>query len=58
MIPSKEAGMKLPITGLLEHCYGLVEYAKKTLSLARVSYLVNGVKYLRRQEVKVGVMYY
>ena len=50
--------MKLPISGLLGHCYGLVEYAKKTLSLVRVSYLVNGVKYLRRQEVKVGVLYY
>ena len=58
MIPSMEAGMKLPISGLLGHCYGLVENAKKTLSLVRVSYLVNGVKYLRRQEVKVGVLYY
>ena len=34
-------------SNLLEHWYGLVPYAKKILSLARVSYLVNGVKSLQ-----------
>ena len=43
---------------LLEHWYGFVEYAKKILSLARVSYLVNDVKSLRHQELRVGVTYY
>ena len=47
LIPLEEAGMKLSISDLLEHCYGLVEYAKKILSLARVSYLANCVKSLR-----------
>ena len=42
LIPLKEAGMKLSISDLLEHWYGLVEYAKKILSLVRVSYLVTG----------------
>ena len=40
MIPLKEAGMKVSILDLLGQWYGLVEYAKKTLSLAEVLYLV------------------
>ena len=47
LIPLRGAGMKLSISDLLEHWYGLVEYAKKILSLTRLSYLVNGVKSLR-----------
>ena len=39
-IPLKEAGMKVFIPDLLEQCYKLVEYAKKTLFLAGDSYLV------------------
>ena len=58
MTPLKEAVMILSISDLLEHWRGLVEYVKKILSLARVSYLVNGVKALGHQEVKVGAMYY
>ena len=37
MIPLKEAGMKLSISDSLEYWCGLVEYAKKILSLARVT---------------------
>ena len=44
LISLKEAGMKLSISDLSEHWCGLVEYAKKILSLARVSYLVTGRK--------------
>ena len=40
MIPLKDAGMKVSILDLLGQWYGLVEYAKKTLSLAEVLYLV------------------
>ena len=47
LIPLKEAGMKLSTSDLLEHWSGLVEMAKKIFSLARVSYLVNGVKSLQ-----------
>ena len=37
MIPLKiEAGMKVPVLDLLGQRYGLVEYAKKTLSLGGV----------------------
>ena len=36
--------MKLSISDLSEHWCGLVEYAEKILSLARVSYLVTGRK--------------
>ena len=50
--------MKLSISDLLEHWYGLAEYAKKILSLAKVSYLANGVKYFRHEELKVGATYY
>ena len=44
LIPLKKAGMTLSISSFLEHWYGLVENAKKILSLTRVLYLVNGVK--------------
>ena len=47
LIPLKEAGIKLSISGLLKHWRRLVEYEKKILSLARVSYLVNGIKSLQ-----------
>ena len=40
MIPLKEAGMKISVLDLLGKWYRLVEYAKKTLSLAGVLYLV------------------
>ena len=56
MIPLKEAGMKLSISDSLEYWCGLVEYAKKILSLARVTN--NDVKSSRYQEIKVGVTYY
>ena len=36
MISLREAGMKVSILDLLGQWYGLVEYAKKTLSLAGV----------------------
>ena len=39
-----EDGMKVSIRDLLEQLYKIVEYAKKTLSLARVSYLVTRCK--------------
>ena len=39
-IPLKEAGMKVSIPDLLKQWYELVEYAKKTLFLDGVSYLV------------------
>ena len=44
MLPLKEAGMKVSILDLLGQWYGLVEYAKKTLSLAGVLYLVTWCK--------------
>ena len=56
LIPLKEAGIKLSIFDLLEHWYGLVEYAKKIVSIFKVSYLVNDVKSLQHREVKVGVV--
>ena len=37
---SKEAGMKESTPDLLEQWYELVEYAKKALSFAGVSYLI------------------
>ena len=58
LIPLKEAEMKLSISDFWKHWYGLVEYAKKILSLVRVSYLVNGVKSLRHQQLKIRATYY
>ena len=40
MIPLKEAVMKVSILDFLGKWQGLLEYAKKTLSLAGVLYLV------------------
>ena len=44
LIPLKGAGRKVSIRDLLEQYYDLVEYAKKTLSLAGVLYLVTWQK--------------
>ena len=54
MIPLKGAGRKVSIPNLLEQYYELVEYAKKALSLARVSYLVTRRKIFRAPKRKVS----
>ena len=52
MIPLKKAGMKLSISNLLKHWYGLVKYANKILSLTRVSYLVTWRKIFKTSRSK------
>ena len=54
MIPLKGAGRKVSIPNLLEQYYELVEYAKKALSLARVSYLVTRWKIFTAPKSKVS----
>ena len=59
LIPLKEVGMKLSISDLLEHWYGLVENEKKILSLARVSCIVTWRKTFKTsRSIKVWVTYY
>ena len=52
LIPLKEAGMKVSISDLLEHWYGLEENEKKILSLARVSYIVTWRKTFKTSRSK------
>ena len=57
-MPLKEAGTKVSIFDLLGQWFELVEYAKKTLFLARFSYLVTCQKSLRHPDVKVRATCY
>ena len=60
MNPSKEAGMKVSVLNLFyikKIFYGLVEYAKKTLSLEGVCIKSRGIESLQYLEVKAGGTY-
>ena len=56
-IPLREADMKVSIPDLLKQWYELVEYAKKTLFLDGVSYLVTWRKIFTAPRSKVRATY-